>query len=272
MIEGAKLPSLGILSIATGEAYVAYWANLARSVSVHVGDLKKVTMHVFTDEPDLARKHAESLRNVTVRIYEIPPYSWPDATLLRYEIFDTHREVFLEDCLLYLDADMLVVRDFSCDSFEQAINRGILLVAHPGYYRTRNVWGRFLFYARNLRHFLNDLKMLVMLGGVGAWETRAKSTAFVPRPLRHSYVCGGCWMGENSKILELIHELAASTRVDTENGVVAKWHDESHLNAAHARFRFGVLSPSWCFAEGYGNLSGLEPVIIAIDKTKPRPQ
>jgi len=110
----------------------------------------------------------------------------------------------------------------------------------------------------------------VRVGGLGSWETKPESLAFVPRQLRKQYVCGGTWMGRGQELLSMIHELAAHTRTDLDAGRVAVWHDESHLNWFAANNATSILGSEYCYAPGFPNLADLSPRIIAVDKGNDR--
>ena len=100
----------------------------------------------------------------------------------------------------------------------------------------------------------------------GSWEDNKLSTAFVSRENRKQYVCGGTWMGRRIELFELIENLKVAVEVDFANGVVAKWHDESHLNRWAAFNDFNLLDPSFCYVNEYRHLSDLEAKIIAVTK------
>ena len=54
--------------------------------------------------------------------------------------------------------------------------------------------------------------------------------------------------------------------IDLNNGLIAKWHDESHLNWWYANFGGHLLNPEYCFDEKSKHLTGLLPRVIAVDK------
>lgn len=256
--------SIGILSIATNE-YINYWQNLARTVDEKLDpNFWDVTLHLFTSEIADAEKMASELKNCKVKIYEIPRYGWPEATLYRYRVFEQHITQLSEDLLMYLDADMLVRRDIR-GALPSTFLNDICLVQHPGYYRPEGLKG-IAFYLTNPRVILSDLRMKVKIGGLGSWETRREFSAYVPRGARSKYVCGGTWLGKNLTFKRLISELAEIEIRDTEKGLVPIWHDESILNKWSSDNKTTLLSPSFCYDPTYEQLADLPEYIRAVDK------
>jgi hypothetical protein len=259
------LPTVSFISIATNR-YLEYWKNQAKSVNTHTAGQSDIKLFLFTDQVAEARAFAEGLPNLSVEIEEIPSYGWPEATLLRYEIISQsgfHWES--DEILVYLDADMEVVAPLKPSDFVDACQQGICLVQHPGYYRPgfKHLWR---VYSKNPKILLGDLLLRLSEGGLGYWETRKNSMAYVPRSRRREYFCGGIWWGRSQDILPLAFELARAVGRDLSQGIVAKWHDESHLNAWAARNSHEIKGPAYCFVPEYKWLNHIEAKIVAVDK------
>lgn len=62
------------------------------------------------------------------------------------------------------------------------------------------------------------------------FEKNPKSAAFVPREKFITYVYGGVNFGKTKPYLEYVNECLDGVERDLDNGVIAKWHDESHTN------------------------------------------
>ena len=261
----AKIASLDVVTIATNE-YLDYWMNQAQSIEHHWGDSLQVTLHVFTNRPREALAFAEGLSRVDVEVHEIPGWGWPAASAYRYEVVSTNRSSFQSEYVMHLDADMLVVGSISIDDLLGPLRNGIALVRHPGYYRPSGV-AMASFYFRNPAKFLFDLWGKLTLGGIGAWETRKKSLASVPRIRRKNYFCGATWWGQRQAVIDFCEVLARRTSIDEKNHIEARWNDESHLNQWASENEHGICSPIYCFAEGYPQLRNLDPKIIALEKS-----
>jgi|688.fasta_scaffold166236_2 hypothetical protein len=256
--------SLAVLSVATNK-YINYWTAMIISMENALSDSDtEIVAHVLTDQLELANVTAKKLRKVQVVIHEIAPYSWPEATLFRYRLFNEISDSVKEDLVMHLDADMLVKDNFLL-KLPKNFRNNIALVRHPGFFRPSGL-KRIIFYAQNLNYIRLDLASLVKIGGLGAWEMSQESHAFVPRQDRNNYVCGGTWFGQREAFFEMTSDLSRIENADTEKGVLPKWHDESILNYWLTHKDVTLLPPSFCFYPQYPQLKGLEEFIRAVDK------
>jgi hypothetical protein len=258
-------PSLGVLTVATN-VYIDYWREMAFSFNANIKLNEKVVLHVFTNQIDQVEKFKAELKNVRVVGHEIANYKWPEATLLRYRIFEEFARELPEEFLMHLDADM-VINQPPLEIILKALTKSpICLVSHPGYWRPKKLIDRSHLYRKNARFFLNDLRMMFKSGGLGSWETDKNSVAYVARRYRRNYVCGGIWFGEKNSFLKLVSELSHNVEVDSERNRIAVWHDESHLNYWASKNLYHLLDPELCFDSTYPQLEGLIPTITAVDK------
>lgn len=260
---------LGILTVATGD-YLEYWSQMIDSAQLSLKNLEtEITFHVFTDRTKDAATFARKIQLFNFKIHEIPSYRWPEATLLRYRIIDKFKDQYFDDILMHLDADMLICADFiNSINFEELID-GIGLVSHPGFWRPKGMT-RVRLYFRFPKRLLIDMQRVFLLGGLGAWEIRKNSSAYVRRSDRRNYVCGGVWLGVRSNFSSLVLSCASNTELDLTQGEMAIWHDESHLNWWAARNKFTLLSPSYCYDPTYPQLASLPNLIQAVDKGQQR--
>jgi hypothetical protein len=256
--------SLGVVSIATGEKYRGYWFELIQSfkaTSVNFGGIK---FYLLTDDPDSANEFASRM-GMQLEAFEIPSYGWPEATLLRYKEILKQKDHFKEDILMYLDADMLVIHEFESTLYPEFWKSGIALVAHPGYWRPSGV-ELLRYFLKNPLCLASDAIHFARTGGLGTWELRRQSRAFVGREARKIYVCGGTWMGKRDQFLKMVRSCSENVDEDLGRGLVAKWHDESHLNKWLSENNATVLTPSYCFDPTYANLQSLPEFIRAVRK------
>lgn len=257
--------SLGVLTVATN-IYINYWHEMAMTFDANCQQSDNVVLHVFTNQLDVVKRVKTELKNVRVVGHEIPDYKWPEATLLRYQIFNEVAEELLEDILMHLDADMLINKSPVETIFENSTTGQVCLVSHPGYWRPKAFISRVNFYRKNLTFLFNDLRMTLKIGGLGSWETDKNSAAYVPRRDRRNYVCGGTWFGERSSFLNMVSELSHNVTADLNRNKVAIWHDESHLNSWSTRNSHFIVNPELCFVPSYPQLQGFTPIITAVDK------
>lgn len=203
---------IGLLVIATNK-YIQFVGPLWDSAKKFFMPGHSVTMFVFTDSP--------SVPEGTVRIFQ-EHMPWPGPTLKRYHVF-TNNEAMLKDMdyLYYCDADMRfegVVKD--------EILGDLVVTRHPGF------WDKpYSFFSQG-------------------YEQRPKSRAYMPPGRGKAYYAGGFNGGSRKCFLDMAWEIRKRIDEDANQGIVAIWHDESHLNRYvldHAPTT--VLSPAYCYQE-----------------------
>ena len=118
---------------------------------------------------------------------------------------------------------------------------GLLFVQHPGFY---NKWKFKYTYERN-----------------------KKSRAYMPLLAGKYYVCGGVNGGRSENFLQMCEELNRRIDEDEKNGIIAIWHDESHINRyCYEQKNSKILNPSYCYPEDW-NIP-FKPVLMVRDKSK----
>jgi len=255
---------IAFVSIAT-DRYIYFWVQLVQSALSHFSEGFEHHWYLFTDRKEDIPSEVLSALGERLHIFEIPHLKWPYPTLYRFRYIANISPKIEQDVVAYVDADMSFVADLvpKFAWFENS-HHSLTFIRHPGFYRPTE--SRFRFYLAQPRIFLADLRRFTIYGNQGAWETREKSMAFVPRRLRQNYYCGGFWFGSKKAIQDMCEQLAERVDIDEENGVMAKFHDESHLNAYAVQHKHVSLEPSLCFDPSYPQLRNIEPILVAIDK------
>ena len=258
---------LTIFSVAT-DRYLEFWLELLQSAEQFLDKDLNVQWILFTNrENDIPRVISQRLgaNLVTVRFESSP---WPMPTLLRYELLTKAADKIEGEIVMHLDADMLFADSLTKNDLIQAIgDREIALVKHPGYFRPSK-FAKVIFYLSNPRFILGDFKSYLLNGGIGSWEKNSNSLAFVSRKDRKVYVCGATWFGKKNSIIDLCSALSLRIQEDLSKNILAKFHDESHLNWFAANNSFSLLGPKFCYDENYPQLNGIKPMLIAVDKSK----
>jgi hypothetical protein len=256
---------LTIFSVAT-DRYLEFWLELLFSAEQFLDKDLNVQWILFTNrETDIPRAVSETLGTnlVTVRFESSP---WPTPTLLRYELLVKAADKIEGEIVMHLDADMLFAGSLTKKDLIQSIgNYEIALVRHPGYFRPYR-FAKVMFYFKNPRYILSDLKSCLLNGGRGSWEKNSDSLAFVSRKDRKVYVCGATWFGKKNSIIDLCSSLSLRIQEDLSKNIIAKFHDESHLNWFAANNEVSLLSPKFCYDENYPQLSGIKPTLVAVEK------
>jgi histo-blood group ABO system transferase len=64
---------------------------------------------------------------------------------------------------------------------------------------------------------------------------------------------------------DFVSKQSVSVADDLANNIIAKWHDESHLNRYAAYNKVMILGPQYCY-DGKVELSSKKPLVIAVEK------
>ena len=205
-----------VLYICTGK-YELFWQGFYDSSEKFFLPHCKKDYFVFTDAKKIYQENAENV----YKIYQ-DNLGWPGNTLFRYKIFLQRKEKFLNyDYIFFLNANM----EFQSEIDESILPKsGLLVVQHPGYY---NVECNKFPYDRN-----------------------TKSLACIPKGIGDVYVCGGFNGGTSKAFLEMSETINYNTDRDFSNNIVARWHDESHINRYILNHSYKILSPAYAYPEG----------------------
>ena len=166
---------------------------------------------------------------------------WPAATLYRHHVLAEHLSGLRHDFVFMVDADMRLEAPIGAE-----ILAPLVATRHPGFVRAARA----------------ELP----------YERRPQSAASVGPDEGVAYYAGGFVGGARERLLELSARIAAGIDRDDASGIVARWHDESHLNRCLIDTPpFLSLSPAYChpdddahyqrlWAERYARL------LVALDK------
>lgn len=227
---------VAILYICTGK-YDVFWKEFYESYEEMFLPNSRKEYFVFTDAEELYEEdNCERIH----RIYQ-KQLGWPDDTLMRYHMFDSISEQLEKfDYVYFMNANCKCVDLISEEEFLPK-EKDILVVQHPGEYNKKPRWY--------------------------SYDRNPESTAYIPKGEGQYYICGGINGGKAEAYLQLVKELKRNIDIDKSKGVVAKWHDESHINRYILEHdNWVMLSPSYCYAEGW-NIP-YEPKIMVREKSK----
>lgn len=173
---------------------------------------------IFTDN---VNHNSFQKNNITTSFIDHEP--WPMITLKRYENINKFKDQIAEDDLcIFADIDLMPVAEIDSLTVKKYFG-----VEHPGNY------------------YVNNLQSL---------ETNSNSTAYVninTLPLNYKYIQGCLWGGVGNYFTKMVSILQKNTEHDLNNNIIAKWHDESHLNKfCIDNFKdFKILPPSCAYPE-----------------------
>lgn len=209
---------IAILYICTGR-YNQFFHEFYISSKKHF--LSNVEKHFFvwTDDLNLCDYNDVSL------IYK-ECKGFPLDSLMRFEMFLGIKEKLDKfDYTYFFNSNMLFVSDISEEILP--INRGeIVFTLNAGYY--------------------NKSKFLY------PYERNKKSLAFIKFNIKkkYKYVIGGLNGGKTSDYLFFAKECHDRIIQDLKSGLIAVFHDESHINRFYNQHGGKLLPPSFAYPEG----------------------
>jgi histo-blood group ABO system transferase len=213
--------------MATGR-YIEFVEPLLKSADSFFLIDHEVTYFVFTDgKIDFADRIARPI----VRI-EQKRVGWPYDTLMRLPIYASHADYYKDmDYLYAIDADMLFVDHVGDEILGERV--GALHLA--------------------------------FIGRRGTYETNAQSAAYIAPHEGVYYFAGGFNGGTRDGFMHMAQVITERINEDRDHGIIAVWHDESHINRYFIDFEPTiVLSPSYCFPED--KIGQYHPRILALVK------
>lgn len=194
------MKKIAMLYICTGK-YEMFWDEYYRSSKEHFYPDAEKEYFVFTDS-----KRIIECKLPGVHTYYQAKSGWPYDTLLRYQWFCTVQDALTEfDYCYYVNANSVFLRDVTEALIPYpTAETPLVLSLHPRYY--------------------NDLD-----GSACSPERRPESRAYVAPGTPCRAHCGAFWGGTREAVLEMCRVLRDRTAQDLADGVIAVWHDQSHL-------------------------------------------
>lgn len=229
--------TVGILYICTGN-YKIFWKDFYESMEQHFLTDYEKQYFVFTDseEIDFAKDNP--------RIHRIhqPNIGWPDNTLMRFHIFlRIEQELRKLDYLYFCNANLQIMQDIRAEDVLPSETERLTAVLHPGF-------------------FTKDRSLFT-------YDNNPKSTAYIPDNEGTRYYAGGFNGGISSDFIAAMKTMRDNIDTDKRNGVIARWHDESHWNRYLVHMpNIKKLSPAYLYPEGW-NIP-CTPRILVRDKNR----
>jgi len=253
-----RVSKIGFFTIATNRYVLMLEAQLG-SISDQVKELGWRYV-VATDQVEhLARFTKDNQLDDHVKILKCPPLKFPLASMLRFKYISQEMGEF--DFLCYLDCDMEIENPHALHVAIQK-STSVHLVRHPG-------WARDFGIKLKPKERLAEIYCRLRKGGLGSWESRRNSSAWVPRQKRRDYYAGGIFFGPTEEIRKLSKICDAWMDADLQAGIVASVHDESYLNRWATLSRFTPLGPEFCYSH-FPWLPDLDVVVRALNKNSMR--
>ncbi len=228
--------TIGILYICTGP-YVLFWEDFYRSFEKYFLPEFDKKYFVFTDKNEI---YGENFENVERFLLQAQP--WPLITLLRFHTFLSIESKLVQcDYLMFSNANIVCCTTITPEEFLPRIENGekLFVTKHPGYYMKKN----FEF----------------------PYDRNKYSLAYIPWNCGSDYVIGAMFGGTSKAFISMSKTLRARIDEDLKKNIVAKWHDESHLNRyIIGRTDIRFLHPKYCYPVGMN--VDYEKKISGVDK------
>ena len=218
-----------ILTIATNK-YIQFVERLLDDIEKYFLTGHEIQCLLFTDH------EVETSDNV--KVSQIGHNPWPEPALKKYNYINSQSEYLKDFDYLYLfDADVGIVNKVGDEVIQDLVG-----VLHP--YK-----------------ILESKKTY-------PYEKRKESTAYVADENHNKYYAAAFVGGKSKNFLQMAKIISERVEEDERNGIVAKWHDESHLNKYFNENSPFELSPSYMFPEELINHPQYpyEPKIVALKK------
>lgn len=219
---------IALLNIATNK-YSLFLNTLYKSADSYFFPEENVDYILFTNNDVNINS-----KNKIIKI-PIEHKPWPYMTLYRYKFFTIASDILKEyDYLYYCDVDMLFV-----NKIEKDIISDLVGTLHGGFYdKPKYNW---------------------------TYETNPYSTAYIKRGDGDHYYCGGFNGGSSQEFLKMSKTIDQNISADEKKNIIAKWHDESHLNKYfYDNKPTKVLSAEYCWPDT--NPKNNNAKIIALTK------
>jgi histo-blood group ABO system transferase len=218
-----------ILTIATNK-YIQFVERLLDNIEENFLNGHEIECLLFTDH------EVETSDNIKVSQIEHNP--WPEPALKKYNYINSEAEYLKNFDYLYLfDADVGIV-----DKIGEEVLQDMVGVLHPyKFFEPKEIY---------------------------PYEKRKQSTAYVADEDHDKYYAAAFVGGKATNFLKMAKDISNKVNEDERNGIIAKWHDESHLNKYFNENPPTDLSPSYMFPEeliGHPQFP-FEPKIVALKK------
>lgn len=235
------MKKIGILYICTG-VYKVLWKEFYESAEKYLLPELEKHYYVFTDAD------AVDYEDENPRIHRIwqEAYPWPYATLKRFSIFlQCEEELKKFDYLFFFNADAQFVYPINQYMIlpREYLGEELVVVRHSGYYKASKY----------------DY----------SYDRNPRSKAFIPYGKGKVYVTGSINGGTAEGYLKMCRVLASRVEDDLKHGIIAKWHDESHLNRyvlEHKNYR--LLSSEFTHPSQEWWKVPFDAIVILRDKSK----
>lgn len=206
---------IAILYICTGR-YTVFWPEFYASCEKFFFPGHRKEYFVFTDGSITpAPKNARLIMQACM--------GWPYDTLQRFKLFETQKNILAQfDLVFFCNANVEFMRPVGREILPPTEDT-LIVAQHPGYINATPEKFQF--------------------------ERNPASRAYIEEGRGEVYVCGGFNGGSPNAYLHMIQTLNKNIQRDMQEGIIARWHDESHLNRYILDHPYFLLPVNYCYPE-----------------------
>lgn len=212
---------IGILFIATGR-YICFWEEFYKSAKEFLFPFADLHYFVFTDAGTIEFEENDDVTKIFAQSTK-----WPISVCDKYSIILSGKNHYSEfDYLYHFNANM---------KFIAPIGEEILPQEEHGYICACE-W---------LNHKLKSTPDNF------PYERNPHSSAYIPYGEGLHYFMGGVHGGRTKEYINMCESLDANIRKDFNNGIIAIWHDESHINKHLLDKNPLIIPPEYAIPENW---------------------
>ena len=219
--SGRNEMKIGVLCIATGR-YICFWDEFYKSAKQFLFPEDNVHFFVYTDATEI-----EHQDNTDVTKLFAQSSKWPISVCDKYAILLSKKELYDGyDYLFHFNINM---------KFLAPIGKEILPGKEHGY----------ICVCEWLNHKLKGEPDKF------PYERNPQSSAYIPYGSGKHYFMSGVHGGRPKEYLSMLKTLKSNTRKDFANGIIAIWHDESHMNKYMLDKNPLIIPPQYAIPENW---------------------
>ena len=200
----SSLSNIGLICICTGK-YIMFLERYLETFIKYFCPENKKTFFILTDSNIEGLVIKYQTKNIKIVPNNQNKLGWPYDSLFRFKMINSLAETNAFegiDVLFFTNANLICVDNIS--HVDVLIDQGLICTHHPCFYEKENK--------------------------IHTFENNPRSTAFVPLDSRYHYYQAALFGGTREEFLIMSKVIDQRIQEDERNGLMAVWHDESHLN------------------------------------------
>lgn len=188
-----------VLNIIATNKYTYFLDGIIKSADVYFFPEEEVSILIHSNINPYTLDSLNYEGRINIEWNYIDHEPWPFPTLKRFEYFLSAKDILSEnEYAFYVDVDSVFIGRIDSSILPQV---GMIGTIHPCLYV-----------------------------GCGTPERNPVSKAYIPPHANNRYFCGGFIGGNTDEFIKTSTYIADNINDDYSRGIIALWHDESHIN------------------------------------------